>query len=177
MPFAGELVFFSLLATVALLVTLSRQLFASAMISSLVSLLAAVLYAYMAAPDVALTEAVVGAGLTTVFFLGSIAHIREHHSRVAKHRIFALPLVLVTAGLLVYAMIDFPPYGSADTQAHLHLGSYYLENTMQDIGLPNVVTAVLASYRGFDTLGELCVIFAAGLGAITIFESCAKNKK
>ncbi len=177
MPLTGEFVFFALLAIVALLVALSRQLFASAMISSLISLLAAVLYTYMAAPDVALTEAVVGAGLTTVFFLMAIAHVKEHHSRPARHRIFALPLVLLTTGLLVYATIDLPPYGSPGTPAHLHVGSYYLENTMQDIGLPNVVTAVLASYRGFDTLGELYVIFAAALGAITIFESCAKNKK
>ena len=40
--------------------------------------------------------------------------------------------------------------------------------TTAEIGIPNIVTAVLASYRGFDTLGETAVIFTAGVGVMAL---------
>src|SRR5262249_31182839 len=71
---------------------------------------------------------------------------------------------VVTGGLLIYAVQDLPAFGDAGSAASRHLGRYYLENTKAEIDVPNVVTAVLASYRGFDTLGETTVGVAAGLG-------------
>jgi multicomponent Na+:H+ antiporter subunit B len=46
--------------------------------------------------------------------------------------------------------------------------SYYLENAYDETGVRNAVTAVLAAYRGFDTLGEATVVYAAGVGLLLV---------
>jgi multicomponent Na+:H+ antiporter subunit B len=44
----------------------------------------------------------------------------------------------------------------------------YIEDGKKETGASNIVTAVLADYRGYDTLGETVVIFCAGLGCLLI---------
>jgi multicomponent Na+:H+ antiporter subunit B len=44
----------------------------------------------------------------------------------------------------------------------------YLNESVRETGVPNVVTAVLASYRGYDTLGETTVVFTAGAGVVAL---------
>ena len=48
------------------------------------------------------------------------------------------------------------------------MAPYYIAHAEAETGVPNVVTAVLASYRGFDTLGEVTVIFTAGIGVLAL---------
>ena len=68
-------------------------------------------------------------------------------------------------------------YGDPNSPANRHVATYYLENTKKDTGIPNVVTAVLASYRGYDTLGEVTVIFTAGIGVILLLGSWRRGLK
>jgi multicomponent Na+:H+ antiporter subunit B len=75
-----------------------------------------------------------------------------------------LVVVLLTGATLVYGTLDLPPIGVADNPVHGHVAPRYLEVSGREIGIPNVVTSVLSSYRGFDTLGEVVVVFTAGLG-------------
>jgi multicomponent Na+:H+ antiporter subunit B len=70
---------------------------------------------------------------------------------------------LCLGGLLFSLSLEFPPLGDAASPASQHVSPYYIENTMQDTSVPNIVTAVLADYRGYDTLFETAVIFSAGL--------------
>ena len=51
---------------------------------------------------------------------------------------------------------------------HHHVANHYLGESLAEVGLPNVVTSVLASYRGYDTLGETFVIFTAAAGVLAI---------
>ena len=75
------------------------------------------------------------------------------------------------------AAISFlPPFGAADTPIHQHLSSYFLENTLEQTGVINTVTAILASYRGFDTMGEVVVIFTAGVGVISLLKKDSLNE-
>src|SRR5690606_9386682 len=69
---------------------------------------------------------------------------------------------------LIYATFDMPAFGDAASPANSYIGEAYVERTAKEIAVPNIVTAVLASYRGFDTLGETMVIFTAGLGVIML---------
>ena len=64
-------------------------------------------------------------------------------------------------------------FGFAETPVHTHVGPRYLEESYRDLHIPNVVTTVLASYRGFDTLGETIVIFTAGLGVLVLLNGNA----
>jgi len=154
------------LVVVAGAVVWVRDLFAAAMLFAIYSLLAAGLFAVLDAGDVALTEAAVGAGISTILVLAVLALTRRHERVRRSHQPLALAVVLVTGAGLVYASLDLPRFGQPDNPAQTHVAPYYLEQSYADTGIPNTVASVLASYRSIDTLGEAIVIFTAG---ITVF--------
>ena len=88
----------------------------------------------------------------------------------ARRHWVALLLVVVTGATLVYATFDMPLYGDPNAPIHGHVAPRYLAETAEAIGVPNVVTAVLASYRGYDTLGETTVIFTAGIAVLLLLK-------
>jgi multicomponent Na+:H+ antiporter subunit B len=75
----------------------------------------------------------------------------------------ALAVVCLFGALMFYAEGDMSKYGDISTPANTHVSSDYITRSMKDTHTPNVVTSVLADYRGYDTLGETTVIFTAGL--------------
>ncbi len=77
-------------------------------------------------------------------------------------------MVCLTGGLLLYGTADLPDWGDANAPASLHLSDYYIENAVKDTEVPNLVTAVLADYRGFDTMFETAVVFCAGLACFLL---------
>lgn len=152
---------------VALSVIWIRNLFAATMLMGIFSLLAATLYVLLDAVDVALTEAAVGAGLPIILMLSALALTTSHEkSHNPRHNHLALTVVLVTGGALIYGTTDMPSFADPQAPAHQHVAPRYIEDSPTEIGIPNMVTSVLASYRGLDTLGEVLVIFAAGLGVL-----------
>ena len=157
------------LLIVAIAVVRLRQLLVSVMMFGLYSLLTASIFAVMLAADVAFTEAAVGAGIATVLMLAALARLPAEKEEARSHGQF-WPLVLVTATgvLLIYGTIDMPGFGNADTAAHRGVAAQYIENAPVETGIPNMVTSILASYRGLDTLGEVLVIFTAGLGVLLV---------
>ncbi len=159
---AGLLV---MLVALVVAIVATRSLLTAILLMSVYSLVAAAWFLVMDAADVAFTEAVVGAGISTLVMLGAILLTRGRVKPRAWTAIIAPALVVAaTGGLLAYAVLDLPALGDMAAPAHAHVGRAYLEETAHDIGAPNIVTAVLSSYRGFDTLGETAVIFAAGVG-------------
>ena len=79
-----------------------------------------------------------------------------------------LIIVVLTGGLLLYATQDFPSWGDPASPASTHIATYHLTKAFEETSVPNVVTAVLADYRGFDTMFETGVIFCAGLGCFVL---------
>ncbi len=154
-----------------------RNLLASAMVLGIYSLLMAALWVVLDAVDVAFTEAAVGAGVTTVLMLLAIALTGREEKRTRTKPWVPLAVSLTTAGLLVYATLGMPAFGIADAPAQLHVAPYYLQHGQAETGVPNVVTAVLASYRGFDTLGEVTVIFTAGMGVLVLLGSATRRRR
>ena len=145
-----------------------RNLFAAAMLFGIFSLLSAAIFVVLDAVDVAFTEAAVGAGVSTILMLATLA--RTNARQRAGPRLRALPFALSVGFvlLLAWASSDRPPFAAPDTPANLHVAPRYLEQGPVEAGVPNVVTAVLASYRGYDTLGEVTVIFTAGIGVLAL---------
>ena len=150
------------------------NLFAIVMLYGIFSLLSAGLFVVMDAPDVAFTEAAVGAGISTVLMLATLALVRRpqkpYYAEAPRAHRPWLPLVvvIVTGSALVYGTWDIPGFGSPDAPAQTHVARYYIDNAIQETGVPNIVTAVLASYRGFDTLGEVTVIFTAAVAVLLL---------
>lgn len=158
------------LLIIAVAVLMIRHLLGMIMLFGLYSLLVAGLFVVLDAPDVAFTEAAVGTGISTVLMLVTLAAIRgTHEAKVTKQKKIA-PLVisLSMGGALIYGIHDISKLGSPDAPPHQHVGKYYIEKGKKDTGVPNLVTAVLASYRGFDTLGEVTVVLTAGLGVLML---------
>jgi multicomponent Na+:H+ antiporter subunit B len=146
----------------------AKDLFVAVMLSGIYSLQIAAVFFILDAADVALTEAAVGAGVATVLMLGALALISREERAATGTRWFALAVVAVTTLLVVYATFDQPRLGDPGAPVHQHVAPWYLAETTRLIDVPNVVTAILASFRGYDTLGELFVIFTAGIGVMFI---------
>jgi len=135
------------------------------------SLSIAIIWVFLRAPDVGLTEAAVGAGIMTVLFLLTI--VKTEHPEVERtfERIdlqaaaVALALVVVLSSTL----FALPAVGDANAAvADDEVSEYYLENAYEETHVKNAVTAVLAAYRGFDTMGEAAVVYSAGVGLLVV---------
>jgi multicomponent Na+:H+ antiporter subunit B len=130
----------------------------------------ALAWAAMGSVDVAFTEAVVGAGASTVFFL--LALFRTSSKTLKPERIRARALgtavVIALGALLLYGALDLPRWGDPASTTSTHVSNEYLLRSIKDTDTPNVVTSVLADYRGFDTLIETTVIFTAGIACLMI---------
>ncbi|MCQ8186027.1 DUF4040 domain-containing protein [Parvularcula maris] len=166
---AIEILILTLLVATAVSMIRMRQLFGVAMLSGIYSLLSAAFFVALDAVDVAFTEAAVGAGVSTVLVLSGIALTAKREMPVDRRRqLLPLLIVFVTGGALVYSTIDMPAFGDPQAPANAYVGAEYIAQTPQDVEVPNIVTAVLASYRGFDTLGETVVVFTAGLACLLL---------
>jgi multicomponent Na+:H+ antiporter subunit B len=148
-----------------------RDLFAVAMLFGIYSLLTAALFMDLDAADVAFTEAAVGAGVTTILLLSSLRLTGRWERRPRHSPLLPLLVVGVTGAALIYGTLDIPHLGDPQAPVHQHVAPHYIENAPKEMGIPNIVTAVLASYRGFDTLGETLVIFTAGRGVFLLLGS------
>lgn len=159
---------FSMLAATAIGIVLLRHLFAVVMLAGVFSLLSAGLFVVLDAPDVAFTEAAVGAGISTVLMLGALA-LTTRREKPTRHSIIVpLAVSIATGAVLIYGTLDLPPFGAPDAPIHQHVAPEYLAGSVEEIDIPNIVSAVLASYRGFDTLGEVIVVFTAGVGVVLL---------
>lgn len=171
-----NLVLFAMLVATAFAILRMRRLFAVVMLAGVFSLLSALLFVTLDAVDVAFTEAAVGAGISTVLMLGTMA--LTSREELIPTRLSPVPLlvVIVTGIVLVYGTLDMPDFGSAESPAQTHVAADYLERTPEDTGVPNVVTAILASYRGYDTFGEVVVVFTAAIGVLILIGSFARRR-
>lgn len=165
------------LVVIAVTVIRLRDLFAVVMLFGIYSLVSAALFVSLAAPDVAFTEAVVGAGIATVLMLATLALTERHEKKSAHRPWLPLAVVVVTGAFLVYGTLDIPPFGAADNPVHEHVAPRYLEESGEEIGIPNVVTSVLASYRGYDTLGETTVVFTGVIGVLALLGTMRRRRR
>ena len=157
----------------ALIMARARNLFAVVVLSGVYSFLMALVLVALDAVDVAMTEAAVGAGVSTVLLLGALYLCRSHEARPARKPWLALALSLSTAALLIYGGLGLPDFADPQAAIHQQVVPRYLQN---EVDVPNVVTAVLASFRGYDTLGETTVVFTAGAGIIALLRRRRNNR-
>lgn len=153
------------------------DLFAVVMLSGIYSLLSASLFLDLDAVDVAFTEASVGAGISTLLFLATLKLVPRYEKKSRYKPTLALGVVIATGALLIYGTLDMPHFGEADAPVHQHVAPRYLNDSMNEVGIPNVVTSILASYRGYDTLGETLVIFTAGIGVLSLLMVSRRTKE
>ena len=165
MIFSFEIPLLILLLMTAAGAIMVKDLISSVLILGSYSFLLAIVWAWLGAVDVAFVEAVVGAGLATVFFLMTLFGTRPKDTRIRRSAVpwvalLGLPLLGL---LLLYAAEDLPKFSDPQSPANVRVSTAYLTNSLIETHTPNVVTAVLMDYRAFDTLIETGVIFTAGI--------------
>ena len=162
-------VLLTLLVVTAIAIVVTPNLFVAVMLMSIFSLLMAATFFLLDAADVALTEAAIGAGMSTILFLGALALIAEREAEgPGRRRWLPLAVIALTAFTVIYATFDKPRLGDPAAPVHQHVAPWYLEQTPVLMEMSNVVTAVLAGFRAYDTLGEVLVILTAGFGVMLI---------
>ncbi len=210
-----DVVLLAMLAVTAIAIARLRNLLATAMLLGIFSLLGASWMLLLDAPDVAFTEAAVGAGISTILVLATLAVTSIEVKKPASGpSLLALAVVVVTGSVLVYGTLDMPRYGDPDspanrspiTRVYLYSANAAAEHgddpppageqpghaaAVPDahgahpdpddlsrfaVGIPNTVTTVLASFRGYDTMGEAAVIFTAGLGVVAILSGARRRR-
>lgn len=159
----------------AITTALLRDVLGSIVVFGAYSLGMALFYTLLLAPDVGLTEAAIGAGVTTILLLLTIAKT----TRPVRERRFEsvnIPAAIV-AGILVILLATtldaIPTLGAADTPvvSNPAVTGHYITQTYAETGVTNAVTAVLAAYRGFDTFGEAVVVFAAAIAVLVVLRT------
>lgn len=167
--FLLDLSLLAMLVACAFAMVTQRRLFAVAMLSGVYSFVSALFFVLMDAVDVAFTEAAVGAGVSTVLVLSGMALASRREAPVSKQRkILPLLVVAIVGTALIYASFDLPALGDPNSPANSYVGMAYIDVSPTDITVPNIVTGVLASYRGYDTMGEVLVVFTAGLACLML---------
>ena len=180
--FVTNLLLLLFLVFLLVLVIRTRRLFTVVVLAGAYSLVSAAMFVNLDAVDVAFTEAAVGAGISTVLFLATMAYLPSREKVLPSsgrfgNAVAAGIICLVAGALLVAAAIELPAVGDPNAPAQLHVAPRYLEESYSFLHIPNVVTTVLASYRGFDTLGETIVVFTAGLGVLVLLSGYTRTRR
>ena len=162
---------------VTIAIVRQRSLFGVVILASIYSFLMASVLIVLDAVDVAMTEASVGAGVSTVLLLATLHLIKTTEMRQVQMHLTSLFVVLMTGGVLVWGTLVLPPFGTPDAAIHKHVAPRYLSESIKETGVPNVVTSVLADYRGYDTLGETTVIFTAGIGVMLLLRRARRRNR
>ncbi len=166
----------TLLLITAIAIVRTRNLFVAVMLMGIASLLIAANFFLMDAADVALTEAAIGAGISTVLFLSALALTTERERGASQRKALSFAVVTAATLVVIYATFDKPRFGDPEAPVQTHVSPWYLEKTREYIDIPNAVTAVLGSFRGYDTLGEVFVVLTAGIGVLFLLGTGAGGR-
>ncbi|MEX2198304.1 MAG: DUF4040 domain-containing protein [Burkholderiales bacterium] len=158
----------TMMAATVLAIVVQRNLYSVVVLAGVYSFLMATVLVALDAVDVAMTEASVGAGISTVLLLGALHLCGGEEAKPLTRPWLPLVVTLVIVAVLVYGTLGLPAFSDPQAPIHTHVVPRYLQQGPVETGVPNVVTAVLASYRGYDTLGETVVVFTAGIGVIAL---------
>jgi multisubunit Na+/H+ antiporter MnhB subunit len=73
-------------------------------------------------------------------------------------------LLLLVGYMLLMTISEIPFYGEANTPANNYVPQRYLEHGVEETGGHNLVANIVVSYRAYDTLVEIVVLFTAVIG-------------
>ena len=172
-----NMVLLTLLAAVTIGVVRTRNLFGVIVLAGIYSFLMASVLIVLDAVDVAMTEAAVGAGVSTVLLLATLHLTKSMEYPQPRKAYLPLFVAVGTGAAIVWGTYSLPPFGTPDNVIHKHVVPRYIQDSIKETMVPNVVTSVLADYRGYDTLGETTVIFTAGIGVLLLLKGRRRRRR
>lgn len=167
-----------LLSATTLSLIVTRQLIIVSLLMSFISVFFTIIYIILDAIDVAITEAAVGSGVSTILLLAIIYLTKSYKISIAQYKILSFNGILSIISLIAFLLIlisvlPFTPiFGDANNPAHItNIYKVYTQASYETFGISNAVTMILGSFRGFDTLGETTVVFIASLGVYILMQT------
>lgn len=190
-------VLLTFLLVCAISVTFSKKLLNSVLIFMGYSLIMSVIWMILESPDLAITEAAVGAGITSVLFFVTLNRIHSMFKSTdtpgkseyadyteigtIKHfkRFYVVVAIIFTvffSFVLVLTVSHMPPTGELSNPANNEVAEKYITDGLEETGATNIVAGMILDYRAFDTLGESHVLFVAAI-TVTILLRLDKKKR
>lgn len=175
------ILFLILLGVVIISIIVINDLFTLILITSLISVLSAVIYVLLDAIDVAITEVVVGSGISTILMLITM-HLTKNYnidgknpierfSKISPANLFTSGLILVIFFLLLDGLAYAPIFGDATAPANSNIiYKVYTKSSYETFKVQNAVTMVLGAFRGYDTFGETTVVLIAAIGVYLVLQ-------
>jgi multisubunit Na+/H+ antiporter MnhB subunit len=153
----------------------ARNILASVISAGVVGMGLSILFLFLGAPDIAITQVVVEIIVLIVLIRSTVS---LDNTAITRHRdTFAILSSLIFFGLfLIFSFMAFqglPDFG----EPLMRVSSHYLQNSVTETGASNTVMGILLDYRAFDTLGEATVIFTAILGTFVVLRAKGKKRK
>ena len=173
------LVLLILLTVVAAIITVLTSNLLYAVISvGAVGFLLAIVYLFLAAPDVAIVQ--IGVEVISLVILIRATLGREVQKLKTVHAVvgvsFAVAFVAVIGLFGIQVFTGFPGFGISVMERFADAPAMvYLQTGLAETGAPNIVTAVLLDFRAWDTLGEATVLFCAVLGVVAVLRRHARK--
>jgi len=157
-----------------------KDLLAAAVALGIVGFSVAIMFILLQAPDLAIVQIVVET-LTVVFFAAVILRTTNIDTTVAGRpsRELVFPTVVyVTFGIVFLilagrALAELPFFGSPT----MLVGKEYIALGLEKTGASNVVASVILDFRGYDTLGEVTVLFTAVVGVLTVMRRTGRKER
>lgn len=80
---------------------------------------------------------------------------------------------LIFLGFFMIKIVDAFPFG----EEHWGVAKHYVDRGIEENRGSNLVTSIVVNYRGFDTLGEVTVLFLAATALAFLLATCRCQKK
>ena len=106
-----------------------------------------------------------------MLLLATLAITGEEDTQPEQVAPVPLFIAMVAGMVLMYGTLDMPSFGAPDAPIHQHIAPHYLEVSPHEIGVQNIITSVVASYRGYDTLGETTVVLTAAVDVMALLHT------
>ena len=148
----------------------SSNIILDLVLMSVISMVYTLFYVFVSAGDVAITEACINVFLSTSFFIITVFYTKNYNSANSNNNYIGIFLIFFISVFSVLYIYDAPILGAYSNVTNNEVYSYYLDNTKEYFHFPNVVAAILAGFRGFDTLFETVVIFISALSVYIIIK-------
>jgi len=165
------------MAVAVIAMAVQRNLFGVVVLFSIYSFLMATVLVALDAVDVAMTEAAVGAGVSTVLLLGALYLTGGTESKPMQRPLLPLALSIAVGAVLAYGMQGLPAFSDPQAPIHSHVAPRYLDEGPKETGVPNLVTAGGANHRGLAQRVETAVVFTAGVGVIALLRRRTRKGK
>lgn len=176
-----------ILVITALAVAFTKKNLTAIIIYTTFSLIMSILWIVIKAPDLAITEAAVGAGITSILMYVVLRNIKEidffegnpkkENVKTVKNKgniLYKVTSILLSVGIIAILLITvshLPTQGSADVPAVNEVFTRYVQDSVEETGALNTVASVILDYRAFDTFGEASMLFTATIAVVALIRS------